>query len=124
MLQRYTRQKSRAHSSQAKKIGRGDLATHPIIVQDLWPGFQSDMLICFQFTRKMLNVKLIKIKLDLLINYKETKLKLSDSNKGIIVTDILLFVNLLLAIKIIIILSVAKIICRLINWIGVAEAAA
>ena len=70
MLQRYTRQKSRAHSSQAKKIG-GELATRPIIVQDLWPGFQSDMLNFLQFTRKLLNVKLIKIKLNLLINYKD-----------------------------------------------------
>jgi hypothetical protein len=43
MLQ-ISRQKSRAHSSQAKKIGREDLATRPIIVQDSRPGFQSDML--------------------------------------------------------------------------------
>jgi hypothetical protein len=81
MLQRYTRQKSRAHSSQAKKIGRGDLATRPIIVQDLWPGFQSDMLNFFYFTRKMLDVKLIKIKMDLLINYQGPKLGLANKNQ-------------------------------------------
>jgi hypothetical protein len=74
ILQRYTCQKSRAHSSQAKKIGRGDLATRPINVQDLWPGFQSDMLNFFHFTRKILHVKLIEIKLDLLINYQGYKL--------------------------------------------------
>ncbi len=67
ILLRYTRQKSRAHSSQAKKIGRGDLATRPIIVQDLWPGFQSDMLNFFYFTIKILNVKLIKITVNLLL---------------------------------------------------------
>jgi len=41
-----------------------------------------------------------------------------------ILTDILLFVIKLPAIKIIVILPVAKIICRLKKWIGVAEAAA
>jgi hypothetical protein len=66
MLQRYTSQKSRAHSSQAKKIGLGDLATRPTIVQNLWPGFQSDILNLFYFTRKLINVKLIKITLYLL----------------------------------------------------------
>jgi hypothetical protein len=66
MLQRYSRQKSEARSSQAKKIGREDLATRPIIIQGSWPGFQSDMLNFLHFTRKLLNVKLIKIKLRLL----------------------------------------------------------
>jgi hypothetical protein len=70
MLQRYTRQKSRAHSSQAKKYRAGNLATRPIIVQDLWPGFQSDMLNFLNFTRIFLNVKLIKIIFDPFINYK------------------------------------------------------
>jgi len=91
MLQRYTRQKSRAHSSQAKKIGRGDLATRPIIVQDLWPGFQSDMLNFFHFTIKILNVKLIKINPELLINYQETKLGSAERNEEMIAADILLY---------------------------------
>jgi hypothetical protein len=99
MLQRYTRQKSRAHSSQAKKIGREDLATRPIIVQDLWPGFQSDMLNFFHFTRKMLNVKLIKIIIALLINYKESKLGLAGRNKGIIAADIVVVMKIIGKIK-------------------------
>jgi hypothetical protein len=58
-----SRQKSRAHSSQAKKIGREYLATRPIIVQDSWPDFQSDLLNFLYFMRKFFNVKLIKIKI-------------------------------------------------------------
>ena len=66
----------------------------------------------------------LKNKLDLLINYKGTKLELSDSNNGMIVTDILLSVKILPAIKMIIILSVAKIIYRLIKLIVIVKAVA
>ena len=100
MLQRYTRQKSRAHSSQAKKYRPGNLATRPIIVQDLWPGFQSDMLNFLNFTRKSPDVKLIKIKLDLLINYKDYKLGLADGNKGMIAADIVVVVKIIAKIRI------------------------
>jgi len=50
------------------------------------------MLNFFYFTRKMLNVKLIKIKPDLLINYKETKLGLADRNKEMIAADIIILI--------------------------------
>jgi hypothetical protein len=49
------------------------------------------MLNFLHFTRKSLNVKLIKIKLDLLINYKDSKLRLADRNQGMIAADILVF---------------------------------
>jgi len=53
------------------------------------------MLNLLYFTRKSLNVKLIKIKMDLLINYKDCKLRLSDRNKGMIAADILVFVEII-----------------------------
>ena len=56
-----SRQKSRAHSSQAKKFGREDLATRPIIVQDSWPGSQSDMLNVYNLQENCLIIKIIKI---------------------------------------------------------------
>jgi hypothetical protein len=42
-----------------KKIGQETEHSRPIIVQDLWPGFQSDTLSYLYFTRKTLPVKLI-----------------------------------------------------------------
>jgi hypothetical protein len=53
--------KKQGAQQSGKKKSAGRLSTHPIIVQDSWPGFQSDMLNCIYFTRKLLNVKLIKI---------------------------------------------------------------
>jgi hypothetical protein len=83
MLQRYTRQKSRAHSSQAKKIGE-ELAS----LSDSYPGLvaliHSDMPNFLYFTINFLIVKLIKIKLDIFINYKGYRLGLTDRNKEII----------------------------------------
>ena len=43
MLRRYPAKKA-GRTAVRKKIGREDLATRPIIVQDSWPGSQSDML--------------------------------------------------------------------------------
>ncbi len=57
------------------------------------------MLNFFYFTRKSLNVKLIKIKLDLLINRKDSKLGLADSNKGMIARDIVVFVKIIAKIR-------------------------
>ena len=57
------------------------------------------MLNFLHFTRKSLNVKLIKIKLDLLINYKDSKLGLADRNKGMIAADILVFVKIIAKIR-------------------------
>jgi hypothetical protein len=51
--------KKQGAQQSGKKNRPGDLATRPIIVQDSWPGFQSDMLNWVYFTRKLLNVKLI-----------------------------------------------------------------
>jgi len=51
------------------------------------------MLNFLYFTRKSLNVKLINIKLELLINYKDYKFGLAERNKGMIAADILLFVG-------------------------------
>jgi hypothetical protein len=53
------------------------------------------MLNFLHFTRKILNVKLIKIKLDLLINYQGSKLGLADRNNGIMAVDILVFVEII-----------------------------
>jgi hypothetical protein len=57
------------------------------------------MLTFLDFTRKLPNVKLIKIKLDLLINYKDFKLRLADRNKGMIAAGIVVVAEIIAKIQ-------------------------